>query len=551
MRPRSTTTTHHHLHRNEGSSKRLCCCRARQMIGMILVLSFVVSTILYSPGVMAFTIETGVYRPSTSAIRPRFDETMIRFDCAELQVPHKGKETRSIALHTSLFSSSSSKIPLFNDRNESINLKEETPTKNFLEYMFRRKGCQGETDAFKILVDESTGYRGMYVSSKEGIQKGDYIFAVPFSSTWIVESEEDDDDENENDNDTTSTSTTMREELSDAERGLRFLNWLQEQEQIEKNSNDWKPYLDMLPSRNNSQLFDPTPDFWSNEEIRALELPPIVERALEKKKSVQDLSASISANSYNGNTLDEGDLRFATWLINSRAITVILQNGDDEEEDDYEETEGEDTSDIHYHGDDDDDDEEEDYYDESFTTTCVLVPLLDMINHSSEKPNAYFSVLGDESEESKEYDHDEQLFYAAIADRDLKEDEEIFISYGNEQYSSLDLLLQYGFIPSENPFDVDFWNSISSEVATATGTGDEEEKDVDAKMADLRNCLDASCWSTTLEKDLDRWNELVTTASRKDEEDWSAREQRSVAIERTTLDFRIRMKRVFADWKRS
>merc|ERR1711957_668204 len=68
---------------------------------------------------------------------------------------------------------------------------------------------------------------------------------------------------------------------------------------------------------------------------------------------------------------------------------------------------------------------------------------------------------------------------------------ELFTSYGSEEDSSLDLLLQYGFVPDYNPFDVNFWD-VYSQTQTIT----------------MSNAID-SCWSTTLEQDEDRLSELI------------------------------------------
>lgn len=121
--------------------------------------------------------------------------------------------------------------------------------------------------------------------------------------------------------------------------------------------------------------------------------------------------------------------------------------------------------------------------------------------------NAYFAVLGDDG------DDEENLYYAVVADRDLRKGEELLISYGSEQDSSVDLLLQYGFVPESNPYDVEFWDAFSEE---SQGKDD-------------------FSWSTTLQEDEVRLTNL-------DEDDGSA-------TERTILEFRIRMKRAYEEWK--
>ncbi len=340
----------------------------------------------------------------------------------------------------------------------------------FLEHMFRDRGCQGEPDDVTVWFDEATGRRGLYVTSEDGIAEGDYVFAIPVASAWVVEKTE-------------ANAESGSNELSDAEKGLLFWKWLQSSGKSNSDQKyDWKPYREILPTREES--FDPTPDFWSEEQISELELPQAVDGAFSRKKSVQALAKQEDMN--------EGELSFATWLVASRAITVVDDNVEDSDDDDVE---------------DDVEDGDDDFYFDSLATTCVLVPLLDMINHSSESANAYFAVLGDDG------DDEENLYYAVVADRDLCKGEELLISYGSEQDSSVDLLLQYGFVPESNPYDVEFWDAFSEE---SQGKHD-------------------FSWSTTLQEDEDRLTNL-------DEDDGSA-------TERTILEFRIRMKRAYEEWK--
>ena len=349
---------------------------------------------------------------------------------------------------------------------EGDSVSNDDTTEAFLEHMFQDRGCQGEPEDVKVCLDETTGRRGVFITSENGIAEGDYVFAIPVTSAWVVEKTE-------------ANAENGSNELSDAEKGLLFWKWQQSSE-----DDVWKPYKDILPTK--EEAFDPTPDFWSEEQIKELELPQAVEGALSKKKSVQALAKQEG--------IDEDELSFATWSVASRAITVVVDDEEDDEDEEY-------VSDN------------DDQYFDSLATTCVLVPLLDMINHSSEKSNAYFAVLGDdgdENDEDSDGDEEDNLFYAVVADRDLSKGEELLISYGSEQDSSVDLLLQYGFVPENNPYDVEFWE-VFSEVS------------------------DDFAWKTTLQEDEDRLTELG-----KDD---------SVATERTILEFRIRMKRAYEEWK--
>jgi hypothetical protein len=119
--------------------------------------------------------------------------------------------------------------------------------------------------------------------------------------------------------------------------------------------------------------------------------------------------------------------------------------------------------------------------------------------------------------------------------------------------------MQYGFVPDYNPFDVNFWE-FYSQTQTITMT----------------NVID-SFWSTTLEQDEDRLSELILSIipelkenkylTKEDEEEKIKQNDNdndritissslpslssSPIIERSILEFRIRMKRSFIEWKQS
>lgn len=80
--------------------------------------------------------------------------------------------------------------------------------------MFRDRGCQGESYDVTVWFDEATGRRGLYVTSEDGIAEGDYVFAIPVASAWVVEKTE-------------ANAESGNNELSDAEKGLLFWKWLQ------------------------------------------------------------------------------------------------------------------------------------------------------------------------------------------------------------------------------------------------------------------------------------------------------------------------------------
>jgi hypothetical protein len=266
--------------------------------------------------------------------------------------------------------------------------------------------------------------------------------------------------------------------------------------------------LDMLPSREQSMFFDATPDFWSNDQIQALEIPQFIEQIMRKKQSIQRKAQNHG--------MDVSELQFATWLINSRAVTLV-DNPDNEDLDDelisdYLYDDGNDEIDESVE--EFDDNNEEGVVGSSIKTTCVLIPFLDMINHSSENFNTVFSVMSDRGDDAYNDDNaEEKLYYAAVANRHIAEGEEVLISYGTLADTSLELLLHYGFVPDKNPYDEDFmeWSGVGDEIC--------------------------NCWSTSLQEDQQKLAALEEVAK------WNN------SVERTILKFRIRMKKAYNEYR--
>ena len=138
-----------------------------------------------------------------------------------------------------------------------------------------------------------------------------------------------------------------------------------------------------------------------------------------------------------------------------------------------------------------------------------------MINHSSDQYNTVLSVLGDdenENDDNSEETEEEQLYYAVIAARNIQKGEELLISYGSGEDTSLELLLHYGFVPDQNPYDVDFmaWEA----------SGEDDSNDFE------------KCWTTTLEDD-----------------EQQLKKDSLSRTEQTILQFRIRMKRAYKEYQ--
>uniref|UniRef100_A0A7S2R7G0 SET domain-containing protein n=1 Tax=Eucampia antarctica TaxID=49252 RepID=A0A7S2R7G0_9STRA len=223
----------------------------------------------------------------------------------------------------------------------------------------------------------------------------------------------------------------------------------------ERASKLWAPYLDTLPSsmegKNNN--FEPTPDYFSDDEIEALEFPLAVEAAKTRRQQIIDL-----ANSEDDSITLE-DLQFATWLASSRsfAISISSQNPD----------------------------APQGLATESDKKSIrVLLPYLDLINHSSNDANAELHLIDPEEDEA---------WFAIRATRTIRAGKEITIAYGTGVESSVGLLQNYGFVPDENKIDQ----------MMLSRAGDGTIKTIDE-------------WSTTLEEDVNALkNENLTENMRK------------------------------------
>ena len=202
----------------------------------------------------------------------------------------------------------------------------------------------------------------------------------------------------------------------------------------------WSPYLNTLPSSSDDD-FDATPDYFSEDEINALEFPLAIEAARRRQREIQELAESESQQD-DDITLD--DLQFATWIASSRAFPIQISSHDPNEP--------------------------QGLVSKPNKQIKVLLPYLDLINHNSNSFNAELHLIDPEKDEA---------WFAIKATRPIKAGKEITISYGTGVLSSVDLLQNYGFVPTENKID-DFMLS---------------KTDNDKIISSLDG------WSTTLEED--------------------------------------------------
>ena len=219
-------------------------------------------------------------------------------------------------------------------------------------------------------------------------------------------------------------------------------------ELINKMENDnWvlDPYICNLPeepeSGDESGL---TPDFWSDDLIRELEIPWFIQEIMDRKNIVRIVAEK--------NGVDENELRWATWMIRSRRFTT-WDRVDDPSIDDsgslmqkvipkqVEQIKG------------------------------FLLPLIDMANHANE-PNAEMKVTVNKW--TKKFD--ETSSFALRALEPIRKDGEITISYGDGDWTCLQMMDKYGFFLEESEADERFDWKESLDYKSSTSLEDDKNE---------------------------------------------------------------------------
>ena len=295
--------------------------------------------------------------------------------------------------------------PAAGTKNAAEYIPDDSPAIRSLVKVLKEEECEGigAEGGTEIGICSTTGRRGLFAA--DDYQAGELMLGIPFPCCVTLAMDD-----------------ISVGEPSDAELGLRLLNLLSESEHrsCDKNCVDFAPYFQSFPTL--EENFDATPDFWTVPEIEQLELPFIIQRAMERKESIGTLAQSQK--------VDQSQLQFATWLVKSRGFTLLKPMV---------------TPNLPTH-------DTGDAIEEPVTTIVsktVLIPYIDMINHCNpESANAEMQVL-----ETKVED---ESFYALQATRFIRKGTEITIAYGTGKESTADLLAGYGFIPSKNTNDAKF-----------------------------------------------------------------------------------------------
>ena len=268
-------------------------------------------------------------------------------------------------------------------------------TKGLLQFLAAQnaKGLKN----VEIGYHQSTGVRGVF--GTQSFKKGQIMCKIPSDCALALS------DPSKNGEDTPT--------LAHGGANLREMYLHNEQARAM-----WSPYLDLLPVQGSTQ-FDPTPDFFGEEELELLEFPRLIRQVKERKEDIAKLSAEKG--------IDKGELQFSTWLVASRSFRISISTT----------------------GDDDDvmpkkDEKGQIIAKREQKQIRVMVPFIDMVNHSSDQPNAKLTLIDPEKDDA---------WFALEATRPIATGKEILIAYGAGVDSSSELLLNYGFVPQSNRID--------------------------------------------------------------------------------------------------
>jgi hypothetical protein len=252
-------------------------------------------------------------------------------------------------------------------------------------------------DKVEVGFHLETGVRGLFGNTN--LKKGQLVCHIPSDCVLALS------DPSKNGDDAPTV----------AHGGANFLDMYwnhQQQRQI------WSPYLETLPQLGSEQ-FDPTPDFLVDDDLALLEFPRLIQRAKERKEQV----AAVATE----RLIPLEELQFATWLVSSRAFQLALAAPTEEK------------NEIPQF------DERGQVIDKAQKKTIrVMVPLIDMANHSSDQPNCKLTLIDPEKDDA---------WFVLEALRPIAAGKELLICYGSGVDSSVELFMEYGFVPSSNRID--------------------------------------------------------------------------------------------------
>jgi hypothetical protein len=198
---------------------------------------------------------------------------------------------------------------------------------------------------------------------------------------------------------------------------------------------DWDPYVCNLPEAESCNEAGLTPDFWPDHLIEELEVPSFIKEIKSRKNIVKIVAEK--------NGVDENVLRWATWMIRSRRFST-WDTVDDPSNDGG-----------------------------SFVDKLIpkkveqvkgfLLPLIDMANHAL-KPNAAMQITVNKW--TRKFDDSASFVLQALSP--ISKDEEITISYGEGDWTCLEMMDKYGFFLENGEADKKFdWKGLNCSFSTS------------------------------------------------------------------------------------
>jgi len=334
------------------------------------------------------------------------------------------------------------------DANANVNVDASVPfqhtkdasesTTNLLNFLTSQK-AEGLNAGCEIGISDITNMRGMFATTS--FKKGEIICKIPSDCVLALSNPE----------------LGGADAPTDVHTGRNFLKMYQNDPTASKT---WAPYLNTLPTKD--ERFDATPDFFTTEELDALEFPRSIRMAKERLKGISELSAEDG--------VDFEELQFATWLVASRKFQISIGLPPQAQAD------GEAASSNP----------------KPIQQLQVLIPYLDLINHASDDFNAEIHLIDPEKDEA---------WFSIRATRPIKSGKEITICYGSGMGTSVELLHNYGFIAAENRVDsfmlkkgVDDDECIDSVDGWSTTLAEDEEALKASDLSDaMRKVLEFRC----------------------------------------------------------
>jgi hypothetical protein len=208
-------------------------------------------------------------------------------------------------------------------------------------------------------------------------------------------------------------------------------------------------------------------------------------RAKQRQEEIQAVAATVDQNEM---SLEE--IQFATWIVSTRAFPIQIAVPDNQDEQD---------SATANAGDIQLDDRGQVISKAERSWIRVMAPYIDIVNHNS-NANAKMTLIDPEKDDA---------WFALEATRPIPQGREINIGFGSGYDSSVELLLNYGIVPTEE-------NKVDAFMLRKGGD-------------DCIASLDG--WSTTLEED-----EAMLEMMAEDDDDVNLRK---------ILAFRIKMKKAY------